>query len=59
MKPCVIVHGGASNIADIFVERCKIGTKAAAKAGFDVFNKVKQIDYFSYSDIRILAPLFS
>ena len=48
MKPCVIVHGGASNIADIFVERYKSGTKVAAKAGFDVLEKVPQIDYFLF-----------
>ena len=40
MKPCIIIHGGAYNIAEIFVERFKTGTKAAAKAGFDILNKV-------------------
>ena len=40
MKPCIIVHGGASNIADIFVERYKSGTKNAARSGYDVLTKV-------------------
>ena len=40
MKPCIIVHGGASNIADVFVEGYKNGTKSAAKAGYDVLIKV-------------------
>ena len=44
MKPCVIVHGGAGNTLEIFVERYKSGTKAAAKAGFDAIKKVPQID---------------
>ena len=48
MKPCVIVHGGAGNTLEIFVERYKSGTKAAAKAGFDAIKKVPQIDYFLF-----------
>lgn len=41
MKPCIIVHGGAFNIADIFVDRYKAGTKDAAKAGYEVLMQVK------------------
>ena len=40
MKPCIIVHGGASNIADMFVERYKVGTKNAARAGYDILTQV-------------------
>ena len=47
MKPCIIVHGGASNIADIFVERCKFGTRTAAKAGYAVLREVY------YSNVHI------
>ncbi len=40
MKPCIIVHGGASNIADVFVDGYKRGTQDAAKAGYGVLIKV-------------------
>ena len=43
MKPCLIVHGGASNISDIFVQRYKDGTQAAAKAGYAVLEKVNHL----------------
>ncbi len=40
MKPAIIVHGGAANIADIFVERIKLGTQKAAQAGYSVLLEV-------------------
>ena len=60
MKPCVIVHGGAYNIADIFVERYKSGTKSAAKAGYDVLKKVLcfvSLSVTTVSNVSLLTTL--
>eukprot|EP00794_Sanderia_malayensis_P000150 gene150-762_t len=36
MKPCIIVHGGASNIAQVLVDGYKQGIQKSAKAGYNL-----------------------
>ena len=59
MKPRVIVHGGASNIADVLVERYKKGTQYAAKAGFEVLKSVSILYFATVSFFLTYYKFFS
>ena len=39
-KPCIIVHGGAFNIPESYVQRYTVGTQEAANVGYQCLLKV-------------------
>ena len=51
--PCVIVHGGAFNIPDSYIERYRDGTQAAAKAGYQCLLKVKNKKDFNFWEKKL------
>ena len=41
-SPCIIVHGGAWSIPDIFLEPVYAGIQEAVKAGYEVLKNVSK-----------------